>query len=308
MRPEEFPRLHQQVMSWPRGPGVSAREPDFALRPFTRAFPMQAGRQVRPGARVHLRMASFNVLSLLDGKREVQSGLHGAAGRPTLLAQSLLELEVHLAGFQECRTPRGTMRCGSFTRFSSGCDDRACFGVEMWVCHHGPCCPSSVTVLYTSCTLLIASLKIGSCPALVLVGHAPHRSHASAAKQDWWKHASHVCHSFANGTPWVCLLDANRRLGSRASIAVGDYQADAEDESGTLFHSLLLDLGGWLPATFGSYMCGDGGTLLQKRNGELERSDFIALPSGWGYAACCAWVEPSPFGWPRLYRPSGHNG
>ena len=107
---------------------------------------------------VALQVVTYNVLSLLDGSRASQAGLHGQVGRPTLLQAALISAEVHIAGLQECRTPAGCMHVGAYTRFASGCDDRTCFGVELWVRKDGPCRPESVVVLHASPTVLIASL------------------------------------------------------------------------------------------------------------------------------------------------------
>ena len=41
-RPQEVPLLRDQVMTWSRGPGICERSPDFAMRPFMRAFPEAA--------------------------------------------------------------------------------------------------------------------------------------------------------------------------------------------------------------------------------------------------------------------------
>ena len=86
-------------------------------------------------------LVSYNVLSLSDGARDVQQGLHGAVGRPTLLQQSKSEFGAHVVGLQECRTPQGRARIGAYTRFCSGCDAKSCFGVELWVSDTGPAQP-----------------------------------------------------------------------------------------------------------------------------------------------------------------------
>ena len=178
--PRELPMLRGQVMSWPMVEGVCHFEPEYSMRPFLRAFPhdgdLQPSRKTCKNT-LSVCLVSYNVLSLSDGVGEAQQGLHGAVGRPTLLQQSLIAHNVHLAGLQECRTPQARTRTGIFTRFCSGCDEKSCFGVELWVCDKGPCAAASVVVFHTSPTVLIAGASFGGLQVRILVGHAPHRGH-----------------------------------------------------------------------------------------------------------------------------------
>ena len=295
-RSGEVPALHDQVMSWSREPGVCRHPPSFAMAPFLRAFPAQDDRE-KSALQAHCvkwTVASFNALSLQEGDttKEFASGLHGMTGRPSLLRSSLEATGVHIAGIQECRTPKGTLRCGCYTRFASGADPKSCFGVELWIHDSSPCPASSIVVLYTSPTVLIASGRYAGQDLRFLVAHGPHRAHDSSVKQDWWKHTSHLCHSYAGSGVWIMMLDANCRVGHPTSRAVSGWQADPEDESGSLFHQLLLALDAWLPATFEHAMWGDGGTLKQKRNGHFDRSDFVAVPDAWRSSKCISRVEP----------------
>ncbi|CAE7680575.1 unnamed protein product, partial [Symbiodinium sp. CCMP2456] len=295
LRPDEVPCLKEQVMTWPREPGACDFGPEFALRPFLRAFPQAPAPGPSEGvgsSSLVFRAATYNALSLLDGARAGQMGLHGAVGRPTLLQRSLAEAGVHMAGLQECRTPAGRSKCGDFTRFSSGCDDASCFGVELWISDQGPCPASSCVVLHADPTRLIAGLSLSDTTIRVLVGHAPHRSHTAAFRSDWWSATTRLCQSFSSGLQWLLMLDANARLGSRVTSSVGSHQADEEDMSGDLFQTLLSNLNVWLPSTFFDSMWGEGGTLLQKRSGAFDRSDYVGVPADWRDCDCRAWTEP----------------
>ncbi|CAE7265178.1 unnamed protein product, partial [Symbiodinium sp. CCMP2456] len=291
----EVPRLQHQVLRWGRGPGVCQGDHDLAMRPFLRAFSYPERNSSEPAPHMcQWRMASFNVLSLHDGMgpAEYGAGIHGAIGRPSLLQQSLEAAGVVLAGFQECRTAAGSMRCGRYTRFSSGADSRSCFGVELWLHDDSPCPASSVAVLHSSPTTLFVSATFVNQPIRLIVAHAPHRAHTSTEKQDWWKRFSHLCHSYAGNGQVVLMIDANCRIGSETSQAVGPHQPDIEDESGYWFRRVLEDMGMWLPSTFEHCMVGDGGTLRQKRSGSLDRSDYIGIPAAWYDSTCHAMVEP----------------
>ncbi|CAE7492062.1 ANKRD52, partial [Symbiodinium sp. KB8] len=66
----------------------------------------------------------------------------------------------------------------------------------------------------------------------------------------------------------------------------------AHDLNGDFLHQLLSFLSSWLPATFPDCAYGDGGTLYQKRNGSLDRSDYVGVPDTWARGLCQAWVDP----------------
>ena len=293
-RASELPPLHDGVFSWESTPGQAVRPPGFSMRPFLRAFPEFSGCSGPHGGPqwVQLCVASFNALSLAECHKEKEAGLHGSAGRPSLLRDSLLSAGVHVAGLQECRTPMATMTCGCYSRFASGCDESSCFGVELWVSSTGPCPPDSVVVLHTAPTVLIASARLGRQAIRILVGHAPHRGHSAATRAEWWRATSHLCHSYSKGVPWIFLLDGNCRIGSRETSAVGAYEADPEDDAGALLNDLLVGFDMCIPATFANTMIGAGGTLFQKRTGELDRSDYVCIPSSWLAGGCQAWVDP----------------
>ena len=290
--------LREQVMTWSRGAGLCERSPDFAMRPFLRAFPpADAPSPAAPCADTVLwTIASFNVLSLQDSgvHNEGSCGLHGATGRPTLLSQSLEQMGILVAGIQEARTQNGTMRCGNFHRYASGADAKTCFGVELWIHDRSPCSPASVVVLHTSPTVLIASGSSHGQPLRFLVAHGPHRAHSPEVRASWWHNLSHLCHAHGHGALWIMMLDANCRVGSVSSEAVGDCQPDPEDDSGSAFHAMLCEMTAWLPSTFHHCMHGDGGTLRQRRNGQLDRSDFVAVPAAWawGSSSGSAYVDP----------------
>ena len=138
------------------------------MAPFLRAVDVSKPEtNVAPARQVSTVVASFNTLSLLEhAPNSHAAGLHGETGRVKLLCASLTASGVHLAGLQECRTPRGSMACQNFRRFASGRDDNACFGVELWVATDGPFDSGSVATQHWDQHVL--PLQIGGrkgCPA-----------------------------------------------------------------------------------------------------------------------------------------------
>ena len=293
--PDALPAVRDGVMSWSRAFAAPSMLPVETLRPFLRVSDGCGPPKVssKPET-VAFRLASFNALSLLDTSVSSHAaGLHGATGRVKLLCETFLAHDIALAGLQECRTFQSTMTCMGYRRFASGRDENACYGVELWVSEKGVFNAQAVTVFHTEPTLLLASLPFRGSRLCVLVAHGPHRVHSEAFRQAWWERVSCLCSAHARDAHWIVLADGNCRVGSHPSRSIGSHQADVEDLTGGLFRSLLEDLECWVPATFAVSAHGDGGTLYQKRNGELERSDYIAVPRGWVYSECAAWVEPT---------------
>ena len=294
MRADEFPSLHSDVHAWSRGPGTCSHPPEFAMAPFLRdASSCPETRAVRPAS---FRLVTYNALSLLGdvpSNRPFADGLHGATGRVVLLSRALEAQQISVAGLQECRTPKGTMTCGAYRRLSSGCDDRAGFGVELWIHHKSPIEAASAVVLHAEPTCLIASASFAGGPIRLLVAHAPHRVHSESHRREWWGRISGLCRTFAGAAPWVLLLDANARVGSETSRSVGQWEADPQDLNGECFHHLLSFLSSWLPATFEGCAVGEGGTLYQRRSGVLDRSDYVGIPFTWSSGRCQAWVDPT---------------
>ncbi|CAE7897325.1 unnamed protein product, partial [Symbiodinium sp. KB8] len=292
-RAAEFPALHEDVHSWSQGSGVCSHPPEFAMAPFLRD--VVQGPAVQEARAVQLCLVSYNVLSLLGDVPSVQpasDGLHGATGRVVLLSRVFEAKEVLVAGLQECRTPRGSMTCGPYRRLASGCDSAACFGVELWIHRHSPIEAMSAVILHAEPTLLIASATFAGESIRLLVGHAPHRVHTEAVRRDWWERALRLCRTFSGAAPWILLMDANARLGSETSSAVGSWEVDVQDLSGEMLHQLLSYLASWIPATFSSCALGDGHTLYQKRNATFARSDYVGVPLAWSVGTLQAWVDP----------------
>ncbi|OLP76767.1 hypothetical protein AK812_SmicGene43255, partial [Symbiodinium microadriaticum] len=294
-RPETLPTMKDGVMSWSRDKDPLSVPPAEVMRPFLRVSDGCGPPRMipRPDA-VNFRFASFNALSLLDTSGPSHAaGLHGATGRVKLLCASLHSCGITVVGLQECRTFRNTMSCMGFRRYASGRDDNACYGVELWVAEQGILDVDAVTVLHTDPTFMVASVPFRGTRLCILVAHGPHRVHPDSVRLAWWEKVSGVCSAHSRDARWLVLGDCNCPVGSHTGAGVGDHQSDEEDMAGECFRLLLDDLDCWLPSTFSETAYGEGGTLYQKRNGEMDRSDFVALPRDWPFAHCCAWVEPS---------------
>ena len=292
--PSTLPTQHEEVLSWSRATAPCTLSPSDVMRPFLRAVEGTRPSPSSGAAPCFLGcLASFNALSLLERMPNSHAaGLHGETGRVKLLCSAFSEHGVSLAGLQECRTPKSSMYCQGYHRFASGRDDNACYGCELWVSDKGVFDPKSVTVLHAEPTCLLASLSFLGRPLRVLVAHGPHRVHSEAYRASWWTRVHGICAAHRRDAACIVLADANCRIGSCTSLGIGPHQADPEDLTGGLFRELLADLGCWLPSTFEATSTGPGGTLYQRRSGDWDRSDFVAVPIDWRFSHCLAWVEP----------------
>ena len=107
----------------------------------------------------------------------------------------------------------------------------------------------------------------------------------------WWRRISAILRNLDKGQLWIICADANVRLGSQETEAVGSHHGDPEDPPGAAFRSLAEALQTFMPSTFEWSMHGDGGTLVQKRNKTCARSDFICLPAVWKSSQVSAWID-----------------
>lgn len=109
---------------------------------------------------------------------------------------------------------------------------------------------------------------------ILVVGHAPSGSDSNV--ESWWKATSHAIPASHRAWPVIHLVDANARVGSVISSAVGPYGAALENDSGMCFHQFLLDNNLFVPQTFEEYHVGAHNTWEHGR-GVRARLDYICL-------------------------------
>ena len=306
--PGAGPSLQDGVMSWDPQPPPIQGLPAGVIDPFLRAFSRGDTGPVCDGAGyVDLVMASYNALSLVGDADQPSDclpdsgGLHHCTGRVTLLCKSLERAEISLCGIQEARTPAGVSRIGPFWRLSSGTDDRHIYGNELWVHTKKPFCklgtdvlflqPEQFISLHHEPTILLVKLCNAAVHWFIAVLHAPHRAHPFQHRLEWWQKLERLCSRYGGIEDWIVLGDCNCRIGSDTSPYAGDWQADLQDDSGEMFHDLLRKLHVFVPCTFGSHMHGPGGTLVQKRNGAVVRSDYVGISLRLQHAQIACWVD-----------------
>ena len=149
---------------------------------------------------------------------------------------------------------------------------------------------------------LIMVLTFAGCRLLVAVLHAPSaygtapdgppREEVVAA---WWGVTGKVLRaavSRAAGAALVLYIDANGRLGSVTSPAIGPCEAQEEDYNGGRLHELALEHDLFVPATF----MGGGPTWRSQASGAWHRIDYVLLPAEWrDILLSCDAPEDFPF-------------
>eukprot|EP00973_Karenia_brevis_P014072 1912655-Karenia_brevis.AAC.1 len=110
-------------------------------------------------------------------------------------------------------------------------DESGNAGVQLWV-------KTTIEVKiwgFVNPRLMYAVTRTSSTCVGFIVGHAPHSGATTDAKDAWWGILAETYRKLSSKypIPWVCLLDANGRVGSVSSPAVGPGAPERENENGT---------------------------------------------------------------------------
>ena len=134
------------------------------------------------------------------------------------------------------------------------------------------------------------SCHVMSCHVCMYI-YAPHSGVDVAIRSLWWEDLSR---RLAGQPDVVLLVDADARLGSSVSAAVGSGgMCQQEDLSGAMFHRTLVELGLCVPATFGPL--DESAFTWVANGGASHRIDYVAVPGTWdcGARECsCHMVAP----------------
>ena len=225
-------------------------------------------------------VGSLNVCTLGDsGSRS-----RFLAGRPALIWRQVRELGINLLGVQEARTAAGARVVDGYVVLASGAD-RGTLGYELWADTGMPYASvdgkdyffrrADFVAIHASPRVLVVRVtsRCLQC-TVVVVAHVPHSGVDVADRNLWWEDLSL---RLAGQPDVVLLVDANARLGSAVSAAVGSggmYQQ--EGTSGIMFHRTLVELGLCVPATFGPL--DDSAFTWVANGGARHRIDYVAVP------------------------------
>ncbi|CAE7768660.1 unnamed protein product [Symbiodinium sp. KB8] len=274
-----------------------------SLKPFLPDITYPVDPEAVSCGQLHLRMVSYNALSLAGEKGKVgEEGLAFKPARPALLAKQLSCADIHCAAIQEARTPEGTVHTGDFVRFCSG-GLRGHFGIELWF-RKNHCLvdfggqsqltfqPSAFVATVKDPRRLVVVFKQGGLQIVFAGLHAPPRGADPATITDWWQETEDILYRESRGRLLVIGDDCNASLGSLESESVSVVGAETQDHAGDQLHALLRKCELWAPATWEGVQTGPTWTYVQRRNGATARPDFVLLPAMWKRGDISTWTSP----------------
>ena len=133
------------------------------------------------------------------------------------------------------------------------------------------------------CLLATAETRHGVLAFLTY--HAPHSKRPLKEAQDFWTDITQLALTATlNHHQLVFMGDANARVGTPISAAVGPLAADEQCPLGALLHKALLELQLILPATFDRWFIGSRHATWTSNLGTAHRIDYVAVPEQWWQA------------------------
>jgi len=192
--------------------------------------------------KIHLRVASANVLTLLPKEEKRDAKIYGSLllpGRMELLSSAFEQLKLLLIGIQEGRAPWDEMRSTRTHILVRAASTSGSRGVQLWIArtiaygHYGKnplyVQPSDVTVLLSHHSLLLCRIESEWLQLDVAVIHAPveprnsDEEAALRAVEFWeWVRES-IARRGGPLYPLILLCDANGAIGSVLSTGISDF-------------------------------------------------------------------------------------
>ncbi|CAE7403777.1 for [Symbiodinium sp. CCMP2592] len=216
------------------------------------------------------------------------------AGKRDILKTQFLQRKVWAVGLQETRLPTTeAMPDRHFLMFNSAATQEGAYGCSLWLNQQVPYARVAevdlyierrhVTVVGQSARHLLVQIEAPRLNLTLLVAHGP-RSTAKdpTAPESYWTERLLEVSRRPQGSDLVVLTDSNAHLGSVVTEAVGPLDPEDENTVGEAFHSFLLQVGCFLPATFGPHHSGPSHTWVGPGPQHVRyRLDFVAVPQSW---------------------------
>ena len=232
-----------------------------------------------------LLITSFNVNSFKDAKASW-------SGRAELIRAQTVESGSVVNAWQETRRRQGGQwKSAHHFGFEAAAKGGA-GGVALWFRHDIPFAVrtenegshpcyfqlNDFVVEVAEPELLIVRYHSPIWKAIFVSAHAPNDLAEDKVKNQFWQGIKKNLAKWVSEPVFLCI-DANARLGTRMSSAVGAFAAEEETDNGFRFHDLLLQNRLFVPSTFEGMVdrpSDEQGTWLAK-NG-WKRIDYVALP------------------------------
>ena len=241
-----------------------------------------------------LKVATANVLTLFPGQEWAASYF---SARAEGLAEQFLHEDLHVVGLQETRSKAsGHSIFDAFHVLSAPATKRGHGGVQLWMrkqlstaCGKIDVEVTDLCILHATSQRLIVRWAHPGCHLLFVVLHAPTDEDDDVLSAFWDATTEAIPRAYRQWKT-IVLADANSRLGSVTSTAVGSHEADEENGKGAHFHGWLLDHSLFLPQTFAECHTGESSTWTHPA-GAAARIDFVAVSTDIPDAHVSTWVS-----------------
>jgi exonuclease III len=219
------------------------------------------------------------------------------SARAEALAAQFHETGLHVVGLQETRSRlAGHARLQDFHVLSASATQRGVGGVQLWIrrtIQTRQMClqveDSHLYILHATSQRLIVRWTTGHLRLILLVLHAP-TTDDEGTLEAFWKATTEALPRKYRSWRMLLFADANSRVGSVTSVAIGDHQAVEENTKGAHFHQWLLQHNLMLPQTFAAFHQGDGHTWTHP-SGAPARLDYIAIPTAMADSFTRTWLD-----------------
>ena len=268
--------------------------PRLPPAPKEATLPRQLPRQKKN--LVPLKVATMNVTTLHPD--DVRKFGYAAAPRGLKLRRDLVEAGVVIAGIQEARTA-GPQICSTddFWIVSSGAV-RGQLGCEIWVAKEVPSNTKkthgvprkALTIVEAAARFLWIAIRTTALTIDAVAIHGPTSSEPNHAIAKFWDDVAMKLRRKDPSIPLVVLADANGRMGSIESPALGTLDPDEEDTAGAGLRTLLEQQQLWAPSTCSATHIGQKATW-QSPDGFRHRIDFVAVPQRWKRRVRASWAD-----------------
>ena len=222
------------------------------------------------------------------------------AGAVAYMREQLEYHSVHIAGFQETRTPSPDAYDTNYIRLVAPADGGQ-GGTEIWISRTLPVgrrndeplriTRSDLLVLHATSEILLMVLTIAGIEILLVSAHAPHKAHAAEDITTWWSQFHHLLHTHSRSRKIILLIDANARVG-HADPWIGDILDDSPDLAGERLLALCQGLSLHIPSTFCSMHHGSSSTWHSfDLRGGATRIDYICASFDRNIHCTSTWVS-----------------
>ena len=252
-------------------------------------IPAALAKEDQQQLQLSLQLTTCNINSFKDSDEKVALSW---TGRAELVRAQAIEIGSHVIAFQETRRSyEGQWTSSHFVGFESPAKQGR-GGVSIWIRHDIPFAhvftsggwkpvffrAEDFVTEVAEPEILVLKYKSSLWSAIFISAHAPNDTAPEETKTAFWRRLQSKLEVWVSQPVFLCV-DANARLGTRASTSVGSFYPEEENDNGTRFHAVLQSNQLCVPSTFEACiydMKEEQGTWLAK-NG-WKRIDYIAIP------------------------------